>query len=137
MLSLVLATAMASFSLAPPLVSAPTSAPPVLDGGLPQSTGALDVETAIVLTPPPALDSADARSGDLDNPVQDAPQPCRQYADQPSSQGDGGFVRCWNLKKASWLVDNPSAAGMSLPDMNSPLGQGGPAGARPRETPTP
>ena len=84
------------------------------------------------------LQSAQAMDTDGSNAeVADLRAPCRDYADQPSTQPDAGFAECWNEKKTAWGLTKPSAIGLSQPQMNSPLSSGSINGGAPRETPVP
>ena len=79
--------------------------------------------------------SAEADGSDLN--VADLQPPCRNYADEPSTQPDPGFADCWNEKKTAWELTKPSAIGLSQPQMNSPLSSETIKSGAPRQTPVP
>ena len=78
-----------------------------------------------------------AETDGLDMGSAELKAPCRSYADEPSAQPNPGFAECWNEKKTAWYLTKPSAIGLSLPQMNTPLNSASIKSGAPRETPVP
>ena len=142
MLNLVFASVLASLSVGQPVDLGPPTLliiPPADGGARLQPASLSDASATGEAVQSFGAEAPQARSGEEGAPLElsDLQPPCRQYADEPSSQPDTSFARCWNTKKTAWDFDKPSAVGLTLPQMNTPLGQDAPSGGKPRDVPTP